>query len=191
MGHGVRFQHRSSGQAWIAELPKYALALVRNPVPAKPRVYLSQRPERANVPVDPSELLTRPDFLNGDVDVIETPTAVPPGPVPGGIATIERYAPEKVRVRVETSQPAVLILLDAFDTGWTATLDHNTPMPIHRANALVRAVIVPEGVHTVTFQYDTPPRRVGTAASLVGGALFLAMRARARWQRLGPPTARP
>src|SRR2546428_13300977 len=143
MGHGVRFQHRSSGQAWIAELPKYALALVRNPVPAKPRVYLSQRPERANVPVDPTELLTRPDFLNGDVDEIETPTAVPPGPVPGGIATIERYAPEEVRVRVETSQPAVLILLDASDTGWTPTLDPTTPRPSPRASARGRTRIVP------------------------------------------------
>ncbi len=191
IGHRVHFQQPRFGHAWIAELPEYDLALVRNPVPARPRVYLSQRPERANVPVDPTELLTRPDFLNGDVDVIETPTAVPPGPVPGGVATIERYAPEEVRVRVETSQPAVLILLDAFDTGWTATLDHNTKMPIHRANALVRAVIVPEGVHTVTFRYETRLLRVGAAASLVGCALCLALLARARWQRRGPPTARP
>jgi len=50
---------------------------------------------------------------------------------------------------------------------------------------------VPEGVHTVTFQYETPLLRVGAAASLVGCALCLALLARARWQRLGPPTARP
>ena len=64
-------------------------------------------------------------------------------------------------------------------------------MPILRANALVRAVIVPAGVHTVTFRYETPLLRVGAAASLVGCALCLALLARARWQRLSPPTAPP
>src|SRR2546422_8303572 len=41
----------------------YDLALYHNPVPAKPRAYLSRRPERAVSPVDPAALLARPDFL--------------------------------------------------------------------------------------------------------------------------------
>jgi hypothetical protein len=166
----------------LAELPDYDLALFRNPFPAKPRVYLSRRPERAAEPINPALLLKRPDFLSGDVDVIETPQEVLPRSQSSGLATIERYAPEDFRVRVEVPQPAVLILLDAFDTGWTALLDQDTNLPIFRANALVRAVVVPSGAHVVTFRYETPLLRTGAAASLTGVLLCVGLIAHARWR---------
>src|SRR6185436_20104029 len=102
------------------------IALAGNPAPAKPRVYLSPRPERAAARVDPEALRSRPDFLSGEVDVIEAPDAMLPGPALGGEATIERYAPEEVRVRVRALAAAVLVLLDAFDPGWTAQLEDGT-----------------------------------------------------------------
>jgi uncharacterized membrane protein YfhO len=83
-------------------------------------------------------------------------------------------------VRVETPHPAVLVLLDAFDEGWTAALENGTPVPILRANALVRAVAVPAGLHTVTFRYETPLLGAGAGASLTGCLLCLAILARAR-----------
>src|SRR5439155_15168478 len=126
------------------------------------------RPESAAPPVDPAVLLARPDFLNGEVDVIETTDASLPSPALSGSAMIERYAPEEVRVRVETQHPAVLILLDSFDQGWTATLENGVELPILRANALVRAVVVPAGTHVVTFSYQTPLLKAGAWASLVG-----------------------
>src|SRR5207245_11376556 len=147
------------------------------------------RPEHAPTPLDPAALLARPDFLNGDVDVIETTDATLPGPALSGSAVIERYAPEEVRVRVETPQPAVLVLLDAFDQGWRATLDSGAEMPILRANALVRAVIVPAGGRTVTFRYETPLVRAGAAASLAGMLICLGMIGHARWRRRGSPRA--
>ena len=174
----------------VAVVPDYDLALYQNPAPAKPRAYLSRRPERATVPVDPVALRERPDFLSGDVDVIEAPEETLPGPAMEGVAQIERYEPEEVRVRVETPQPAALILLDAFDQGWTAKLESGLVLPIMRANALARAVVVPAGVHTITFQYETPLLRAGAAASLVGMLLCLGMIVHASWRRrsnLGAP----
>src|SRR2546427_12874728 len=56
----------------VAELPPYDLALFENPSPARPRVYLSPRPERAPTPLDPATLLARPAFLNGAGGGIET-----------------------------------------------------------------------------------------------------------------------
>lgn len=152
----------------VAILPDYDLALFRNPIPAKPRAYLSLKPERTALPVDPAALHTRPDFLSGEVDVIETLDAPLPEPAIGGSAAIERYAPEEVQVLVETPQPAVLILLDAFDKGWTAALESGTALPILRANALVRAVVVPAGRHIVAFRYETPLLQAGAMASLAG-----------------------
>jgi uncharacterized membrane protein YfhO len=99
---------------------------------------------------------------------------------------IERYAPEEVRVWVETPQPAVLILLDAFDQGWTATLESGRVLPIMRANALVRAVVVPAGLHRITFRYETPLLSAGAGASLTGCLICLAMIARARRERRRP-----
>jgi hypothetical protein len=166
----------------VSELPYFDLALFRNPLPVKPRAYLSRQPERTAAPVDPAALLARSDFLSGDVDVIETADPQLPGPALEGTATIERYAPEEVRVRVETAQPAVLILLDSFDRGWTAALENGTTFPIMRANALVRAVVVPAGGHVVTFRYTTPLLRAGAALSLAGTAICLAMIAHS-WRR--------
>ena len=167
----------------VAQLPPFDLTVFRNPVPAKPRAYLSRRPERSASPVNPMTLFTRPDFLNGDVDVIETTNSTLPGPALNGSAAIERYAPEEVRVRVETPQSAVLILLDSFDKGWTARLESDVEIPIMRANALVRAVVVPAGVHTVTFRYETPLLRVGAAASLAGMLICLVLIVHASWGR--------
>ncbi len=181
-------------RALVAQLPPYDLALFTNPAPAKPRVYLSPQPERAASPVDPAALLARPDFLNGTVDVIETSDATLPGPAPGGLAVIERYAPEDVRVRVETPQPAVLVLLDAFDKGWTATLESGVELPILRANAVVRAVVVPAGRHVVAFAYQTPLLKAGAGASLTGVLLCVGLLAHARWRthahRSSPPAHR-
>jgi hypothetical protein len=170
----------------VAELFPYDLVLFRNPVPAKPRVYLSRRPERAATPVDPTTLFTRPDYRSGEVDVIETPAATLPGTAPSGSAAIERYAPEEVRVRVESPQPAVLVLLDSFDKGWTATLENGAELPILRANALVRAVVVPAGTHLVTFSYETPLLKAGAWASLAGVLLCTGILAQARWRLRRP-----
>jgi hypothetical protein len=164
----------------VAELPPYDLVLFRNPVPPKPRVYLSKKPERSVKPVDPAVLFARPDFLNGEVDVIETSALTLPGPATEGLARIERYALEEVRVRVETPQPAVLILLDSFDKGWTARLETGEDVPIMRANALVRAVVVPAGAHVVTFSYQTPLLKAGAWASLTGVLLCIGLIVRAR-----------
>jgi hypothetical protein len=187
IGRRSRLKESRLAQGLVAGLRSYDLALFQNPVSAKPRAYLSRQPERAALPVDPTALIARSDFLNGEVDVIEAADAQLPGPAHEGTATIERYAPEAVRIRVDTPQPAVLILLDSFDKGWTASLESATTLPILRANALVRAVIVPAGAHVVTFSYQTPLLMAGALASLAGVLLCLGLLAHARWQTRSVP----
>jgi hypothetical protein len=147
---------------------------------------LTQRPESAASPVAPAALILRPDFLDGDVDVIETRGEPLPGAAPNGTARIERYDPEEVRVRVDTPQSAVLILLDAYDKGWAAALESGLDLPILRANALVRAVIVPSGNHVVTFSYQTPLLKAGAWASLVGVLACIGLIAHAHGRKRHP-----
>jgi hypothetical protein len=169
----------------LAGLPSYKLALVKNPVVPHPRAYLSRRPQRAAVPEDLRSLMSRRGFLSGEIDVIEAPHDTLPGPAGGGRVRLERHEPEDVRIGVETSAPAVLILLDAFEAGWRASLEDGTELPIWRANALARAVAVPAGIHQVTFTYRTPMLTVGAWCSFAGvllcaGVVWYARRVKAR-----------
>ena len=186
IGRTRRFQDPRFAGARVAELPDYDLALFKNPVHAKPRAYLSQHPEQAVAPVDPMVLLARPDFLDGTTDVIETLEGPLPHPALNGTTHIERYDPEEVRVRVDTPQSAVLILLDAYEKGWTATLESGVDLPILRANALVRAVVVPAGAHVVTFRYETPLLRAGAGVSFAGALLCLGLMGHVRRQKRQP-----
>ena len=183
IGLRSRLQDPGIARGLIAELPDFDLILFRNPAPAKPRVYLSAQPERAATRTDPAALFARADFLSGEIDVIEAPAATLPGPAATGRAIIERYEPEVVRVRVETPQPAALILLDAFDKGWTATIETGDELPIMRANALVRAVVAPAGSHEITFSYQTPLLKAGAWASLTGVLLCFGLIAHAQRRR--------
>jgi hypothetical protein len=182
IGHRAFFQDPRFAATFMAALPDYDLALFGNPVPSSPRAYLSPHPERSAAPVEIKELLTRPDFLSGRLDLIEAPEGALAGPSTGGTVLIEQYAPEEVRVRVDILQPAVLILLDAYETGWTATLENGVALPILRANALVRAVPVPAGTHVVAFSYRTPLLRAGACISLIGVLLCFWLIAHARWR---------
>ncbi len=155
-------------QSHVATVPDYDLALIKNPYRVKPRAYVSLRPELASSSVELDWLFTRKDFLTGEVDVIEGPPSGLPGPAPGGHAELSRYTPESVTVHVETAAPAVLILLDAYEAGWRASLDDGREVPIWRANALGRAVAVPAGAHQVTFTYRTPWLAAGAWCSIAG-----------------------
>lgn len=155
-------------QAIVTVLPFYELALVKNPIPPKPRAYLSSRPQSAASRADLPGLMANPDFLAGTTDFIEASDQPLPGPDRGGHVMIERYRPEEVRVQVDTPVPAVLILLDAFEWGWRASLESGEELPIMRANALVRAVAVPAGSHHVTFTYQTPLLAAGAWCSVTG-----------------------
>jgi len=170
----------------VAQLPPFDLAVFRNPILAKPRAYLSRQPERAAGPVDPVALFGRSDFLSGEVDVIETKDEALPGRVQDATVIIEHYGFEEVRIRVETPRPAVLILVDAFEKGWRAVLETGEEIPILRANALVRAVVVPSGTHVVTFSYRTPLLKAGAAASLAGCLLCLGLITHAWWRHRHP-----
>lgn len=162
------FSEPPFSQAVIATLPAYGLAVVNNPVAPSPRAYLSRRPQAVTASMDLSALMKEPGFLSGTTDFIEVRGGALPAPDQGGQAVIESYAPEEVRVRVQAPAAALLILLDAFEDGWQASLEGGEAVPIRRANALVRAVPVPAGTHRVTFRYRTPLLVPGAWLSLAG-----------------------
>ncbi len=180
IGRPMRFQTDAFAGSLVATVPDYDLALVRNPVPITPRAYLSRRPVPVPSDMPMQTLLQHDEFLNGEVDGIENALLALPVSSTGGYAAIREYQPETVRIEVETPQPAVLVLADAFEPGWTARIDGGSELQILRANGLVRAVLVPPGRSHIVFEYATPLLSVGAMLSGVGllvvGVLYLLSR---------------
>ncbi len=79
---------------------------------------------------------------------------------------IEELRADRVRLESWASASAHLVLSDAWERGWTATLDDQA-VPVLRANVAFRAVEVPAGRHSVGFRYRPPSVPIGLATSLV------------------------
>jgi uncharacterized membrane protein YfhO len=87
---------------------------------------------------------------------------------------IETPRPELVRMRCRADRPSAAVLLDAWAKGWTATVD-GQPATIYRADALVRAVMIGPGEHTVEFRYRTPRLRSGALISALSWLLCIGL----------------
>jgi hypothetical protein len=98
--------------------------------------------------------------------------------VPSGLdhVRITGYRPERVDVLVTAAAPAILVLRDTAYPGWQARVD-GVPVPLLLADGLFRAVEVPEGTHTVVFEFR--PRSlerglwIGVGAAVVAVVLIL------------------
>lgn len=107
--------------------------------------------------------------------VVEGPPAASATPITADVQFL-RNEPEAVSLTVQTNGEGYLILNDTFYPGWRAQVD-GQPATIYRANALVRAVRVAAGSHTVEFIYDPLSVKLGaliSASTLLVLALALA-----------------
>lgn len=84
----------------------------------------------------------------------------------GSSATREDRGPGELVIQVDACAKGVLVIPDAYFPGWTAKLDGQTT-ELLRADYLFRAVIVPEGKHTVELSYLPRSAIIGSAISLL------------------------
>jgi hypothetical protein len=92
------------------------------------------------------------------------------GPAPEGFRGFARVLdarPDQWRVETEASSAAYLVVTDANAPGWRAEVD-GRPTPVHTANMLFRAVLIPEGNHTVVMRYRPAAVTWGLVASGLG-----------------------
>ncbi|MCL4263298.1 MAG: YfhO family protein [Anaerolineae bacterium] len=106
-----------------------------------------------------------------------------------GTAVITSYSPNRVSLRVDMHGPGYLVLADAYYPGWQATVD-GEKTAVYRANSVVRAVYVPDGVHEVVFTFRPLDFYAGAAVTavtlLVGMTLLVWPVMSRRWQADGP-----
>jgi hypothetical protein len=96
-----------------------------------------------------------------------------------GTARISADEPERVAVRADASNRALLVLADTWFPGWRATIDGRSA-PILRTDQLLRGVVLPAGAHTVEFTYVPWSWRVGWIVSLLTA---LSLVAAVAWRR--------
>jgi hypothetical protein len=96
----------------------------------------------------------------------------------GSVRWLERRA-DRQRLETTSARPALLVLADAYDPGWRASVD-GARTTLLRANVAFRAVLVPEGRHVIELVYRPRAVVVGLAVScsalIVAAALFVAGR---------------
>ncbi|MEK7573061.1 MAG: YfhO family protein [Patescibacteria group bacterium] len=82
------------------------------------------------------------------------------------------YEPEKITISSSAKNDRLLFLSDTYYPGWKAYVDGNKT-EIYRADYAFRAVIVPEGTHTVQFIFDPDSYKLGYKISLISSGLLL------------------
>ncbi len=102
------------------------------------------------------------------------PTEIPMSSTPA-LATITEYQSDMVKIQTQSTAPKILVLTDTYYPGWNATVD-GKPVKILQANWTQRAVVVPQGTHTITMIYAPESVRVGSILSMISiGLLGLAL----------------
>ena len=95
---------------------------------------------------------------------------------------------QSARVLVRTGSPALVLIRNAYDPNWHATVD-GQPAPVLAADDIDQGVPVPAGKHTIALSYDDPAvgyGLVGTALSLVALLGSAALPRARRKSRTGP-----
>jgi len=85
---------------------------------------------------------------------------------------------DHLSISLTTTGPGWLVVADAMQNGWTASVD-GVPQPLVAADHAFVGVPVPEGSSTVTFEYRPSGLRAGVSISVLSLALMLSL----AWRR--------
>ncbi|MGZ6544459.1 MAG: hypothetical protein ACXVEI_04020, partial [Actinomycetota bacterium] len=117
--------------------------------------------------LDPGFDPARTAYVEQDPGIALTPDAAP------GSAVYREVTPEDVRITVDTSTPALVVVRNSYDAGWSATVD-GRPAPLLATDYLVQGVAVPAGRHQVRLVYRDDGVMWGMRLGLVVWLILLA-----------------
>lgn len=178
---GMSLVNEATGTFWPLTVSTYGtFALVHSGdvkiyenLDARPRLYVVYRATPVRSDEEAISLL-----LHNSLDP-RTSIAVLDGPSLDGDSSlpwqVKRIVdePERVVSDVHLEAPGYLVLSDTDYPGWHATVD-GAPVPILRANGLIRAVYLTPGDHRVDFIFRPTSLTRGLACSGAALALWLA-----------------
>lgn len=112
-------------------------------------------------------------------EVVLPETSLDAGPRFSGRSRVVAFAPDRVTLEAELSEPGIVVLVDTYDPGWRVTVD-GRPAPLLRANVAFRGVPVPAGRHLIEQVYRPWTVVYGLAATALAAVLGLAVIVRDR-----------
>ena len=134
-----------------------------------PRTYAVDAARRADGLVAEVRALAEPSFdPRHEIVVSGGPPATAGTPLFSGRSRIIELRPDRVRLEAEMSAAGFVVLVDAHDPGWRATID-GLPTDVLRANVAFRGVAVPAGRHVIEYLYR--PRSITGGLAVSGAAL--------------------
>jgi len=101
---------------------------------------------------------------------------------PPGTCELDSYFNNRVQAHCLVQRPALAVFVEQYEQGWSATLD-GRPVPILRANLIMRALALAPGSHTITMEYTTPGLRAGAMVTLLCLTALLGLALAARFAR--------
>ncbi len=98
----------------------------------------------------------------------------------GAKIELQSYSPDHLVYKVSGVKEKMLAVFSEvyYDKGWVASID-GTPVNHIRANYVLRALVVPEGDHTIEFDFHPRAFYTGKQISLAGSILLLLLLAAA------------
>lgn len=144
------------------------IILAKNPR-ALPRARLVGNVETFNSLRDIANRMNAAGFDPSNLALVEKDSAPPYTSIssaPPGVATITDWTWNSVRVDVNATQEAVLVLAEAYYPGWEARIDDDHEIAIFPVYHIFRGAQVPAGEHSITFRYSPPSFRLGAALSV-------------------------
>lgn len=90
-----------------------------------------------------------------------------------GTVEFKSYAPKRIVLQAQATQPCVLLLNDKYDPNWKVWVDEK-PASLLRCNFIFRGVQVPAGSHVVEWRYEPPVNAlyVSIGTEILGLALL-------------------
>ena len=138
---------------------------------ALPRAFIPRRVEMVTDDYERLGKLASAQFDPRAVAYVESPVSLPDEC--RGEAEIDAEIPTRVTVSVKMETPGLVVLADLWDKGWRAYLD-GQQVPILRVNHAVRGVLVPAGVGTVEFRYESASLALGMGLAILAAVILLA-----------------
>jgi hypothetical protein len=117
----------------------------------RPRTYVVARARVADGD-DAVRTLLDPAFDPAQEVVLSGGPAAPADPSFSGVSRLVARDAERVTVEAELSRGGYVVLVDAWDPAWRATVD-GQPADLLRANVAFRAVAVSAGRHRIEMRY--------------------------------------
>lgn len=127
--------------------------------------------------LDALRVLIDPGFDPSREIVLPSGPAAPVEPAFSADVRVPSLLHDRVRIEARLSRPGYVVLVDAYDPDWRATVD-GSPAPLLRANVAFRAVPVPAGAHVVEMRYRPRSARVGALVSVAALAVAVVPMAR-------------